>query len=86
MRKPWKNTLIIKMFDGKLGYMSLMKRLKKVWQVKGELTLTDIGCKFFIARFSNLDDYNFVLTQAGTEPGIYIGSENFPVIGPENFR
>lgn len=57
------NTLIIKMFDGKLGYMGLMKRLKKVWQLKGELTLTDIGCKFFIVRFTSLDDYNFVLTQ-----------------------
>lgn len=63
IRKPWKNTLIIRMFDGSLGYMGLMKRLKRKWQLKGEFSLTDIGCKYFIARFTNLDDLNYVLTQ-----------------------
>lgn len=31
LRKPWKHALIIKMFNSKIGYMSLMKRLKKKW-------------------------------------------------------
>ncbi|XP_010694032.2 uncharacterized protein LOC104906902 [Beta vulgaris subsp. vulgaris] len=60
---PWKHALIIKMFNGKIGYMSLIKRLKKKWELKGGLTLTDIGHDYFIARFSLLDDYNHVLTQ-----------------------
>lgn len=42
MRQPWKNYLIIKMFDGNLGYMGLMRRLKKKWNIRGELDLTDI--------------------------------------------
>lgn len=63
MRQPWRNSLIIKMFDGNLGYMGLMRRLKKKWSIKGELSLTDIGCKYFIARFTNKADYNYVLTQ-----------------------
>lgn len=63
MRKPWKNTLIIKMFNGRLGYMGLMKRLQRIWQLKGSFSLTDIGCKFFIARFTNYAYYNFVLIQ-----------------------
>ena len=63
IRKPWKNTLIIRMFDGSLGYMGLMKRLKRKWQLKGDFSLTDIGCKYFIARFNNMDDLNYVLTQ-----------------------
>ncbi|KAL2942993.1 hypothetical protein RDABS01_031341 [Bienertia sinuspersici] len=63
MKKPWKHALIIKMFDGKIGYMSLMKRSKKKWELKGGLTLTDIGYDYFIARFSSLADYNHVLTQ-----------------------
>lgn len=58
MRRPWKNTLIIKMFDGKLGYMGLMRKLKKKWSIRGELSLTYIGCKYFIARFTNEADYN----------------------------
>ncbi|XP_021755445.1 uncharacterized protein LOC110720702 [Chenopodium quinoa] len=63
MRRPWRNTLIIRMFDGSLGYMGLMKKLKRKWQLKGDMNLTDIGSKYFIARFSNADDYNYVLTQ-----------------------
>lgn len=52
LRKPWRNSLIIKMFDGKLGYMGLMRRLKKKWNIRGELALTDIGCRYFIASVS----------------------------------
>lgn len=63
IRRPWKNTLIIRMFDGSLDYMGLMKRLKRKWQLKGEFSLTDIGCKYFIARFNNIDDLNYVSTQ-----------------------
>ncbi|XP_056685894.1 uncharacterized protein [Spinacia oleracea] len=63
IRRPWKHALIIKMFDSKIGYMSLMKRLKKKWELNGGLVLTDIGHDYFIARFSNIGDYNHVLTQ-----------------------
>lgn len=63
MRRPWRNTLIVKMFDGNVGYMGLMRKLKKKWNLRGELSLTDIGHKFFIARLTNEADYNFVLIQ-----------------------
>lgn len=61
LRKPWRNS-IINMFNGKIGYMGLMRRLKKKWSLKGDLTLTDIGCKYYIARFTNNADYHHVLT------------------------
>ncbi|XP_021835968.2 uncharacterized protein [Spinacia oleracea] len=63
LRFPWKFALIVKMFDSKIGYMSLIKRLKKKWELKGGLTLTDVGHDYFIARFSAMVDYNHVLTQ-----------------------
>lgn len=63
MRKPWKHALIIKMFHGKIGYMGLMRKLKRKWSLKGDLTLTDIGFHFYIARFTNVEDYQHVLTQ-----------------------
>ena len=63
IRQPWRNTLIIKLFNAKIGYMSLMKRLKKKWELKGGMILTDIGHDYFIARFSDMRDYNHVLTQ-----------------------
>lgn len=63
LRKPWKQSLIIKMFNGKVGYMGLMRKLKRKWSLKGDMILTDIGCKYYIARFTNNEDYHHVLTQ-----------------------
>ncbi|XP_021735747.1 uncharacterized protein LOC110702350 [Chenopodium quinoa] len=63
LRQPWKTSLIIKLFSGKIGYMGLIRRLKKKWNIKGELALTDIGCNYYIARFTNKEDYSYVLTQ-----------------------
>lgn len=63
IRKPWKNTLVMKMFDGNVGYMGLMRKLGKKYNLRGEMSLTDIGHKLFIARFTNVADYNFVLIQ-----------------------
>lgn len=63
MCRPWRSALILKMLNGKLGYMALMRRLKKKWSLKGDMTLTDIGCKFYIARFTNQEDYHHILTQ-----------------------
>lgn len=40
-----------------------MKRLKQKRELKGGLILTDVGHEFFIDIFSNLGDYNYVLTQ-----------------------
>lgn len=51
------------MFHGKIGYMGLMRKLKKKWSLKGDVTLTDIGFKFYIARFTIVEDYQHVLTQ-----------------------
>lgn len=46
-----------------MGYEVLMRRLKAKWSLKGEITLTDVGHAYYVVRFSNLDDYDFVLTQ-----------------------
>lgn len=56
IRIPWKNSLIIKLFDKKLGYEVLMRRLKAKWSLKGEIALTDVGHAYYVVRFSNLDD------------------------------
>ncbi|XP_021771780.1 uncharacterized protein LOC110735912 [Chenopodium quinoa] len=63
LRLPWKNALIIKLFDKKLGYELLIKKLRLKWNLKGDIALTDVGCAYYIVRFHNLDDYEFVMTQ-----------------------
>ena len=63
LRYPWRNALIVKLFDRKLSYEVLMKRLRLKWSLKGDIALTDVGHGFYVVRFNNMEDYDFVLTQ-----------------------
>lgn len=58
-----KNALSIKLFDRKLNYEVLMKRLWLKGSLKGDIALTDVRHVFYMVRFSNMDDYKFLLTQ-----------------------
>ncbi|KAL2923955.1 Uncharacterized protein RDABS01_015446 [Bienertia sinuspersici] len=40
-----------------------MRRLSKKWQLKVQFNLTDVGCSYCVAKFSNKDDYNHVLIE-----------------------
>ncbi|XP_021846727.1 uncharacterized protein [Spinacia oleracea] len=63
LRRPWLNALIIKLFDKRLSYAVLIRRLRLKWNLKGAIALTDVGCAYYVVRFSSLEDYDFVLTQ-----------------------
>ena len=63
IRGPWRNAIIIKLFDRKLGYEVLMRRLKFKWNLKGNIALTDVGHAFYVVRFTSYEDYEFVMTQ-----------------------
>ncbi|XP_057249379.1 uncharacterized protein LOC130590827 [Beta vulgaris subsp. vulgaris] len=63
IRSPWKNAIIIKLFDKEMGYEVLMRRLKFKWQLKGSIALTDVGHAFYIVRFTSSEDYEFFMTQ-----------------------
>jgi len=70
--RPWRNALIVKLFDKWVGYMQLKKRLKTVWSLKGDFALIDIDCDYYIARFTNLDDRHHVMNQ-----GPWLISDNY---------
>ena len=63
IRGPWRNAIIIKLFDKKMGYEALMRRLKFKWSLKGAIALTDVGHAYYVVRFTNYEDYEFVMTQ-----------------------
>lgn len=63
LRMPWKYSLIIKLFDKRLSYAVLIRRLKLMWSLKGEIALTDVGCAYYVARFTSMADYDFIMTQ-----------------------
>jgi len=62
-RQPWKNALIIKMFQKGVGFLRLQRSLTAKWKLKGDFSLIDIGCDYYVTRFTNLDDNRHVLTR-----------------------
>ncbi|XP_074287844.1 uncharacterized protein LOC141612999 [Silene latifolia] len=49
--------------DDAICYLSLMRKLQAKWSIKGKLTLTDLTCPYYIARFTSREDYEHVVTQ-----------------------
>jgi len=75
LRHPWRNALIIKMFDKGIGFMQLRRGLRKKWALKGDFSLIDIGFDYYVTRFSEREDYEYVLTQ-----GPWMLGDNYVVI------
>ena len=75
LREPWKNTLIIRMFDKGIGYLQLKRRLKTKWALKGDFSLIDIGCDYYVTRFTNMEDCDHVITK-----GPWMIGDNYLVI------
>ncbi|KAJ8433409.1 hypothetical protein Cgig2_026673 [Carnegiea gigantea] len=42
------------------------------WALKGDFSLIDIGCDYYVTRFTNPEDYTYVMTQ-----GPWMLSDNF---------
>ncbi|KAJ8431280.1 hypothetical protein Cgig2_007613 [Carnegiea gigantea] len=75
LRDPWRKALIIRMFDKGIGYLQLKQRLKTKWALKGDFSLIDIGCDYYVTRFTNMDDYDHVLLN-----GPWMLGDNYLVI------
>ena len=61
IRKPWQQTLIIKLMGRRVGYMFLIQRLKSLWRLRGDFTFTDLGNDFYLTKFANIEDRAHVL-------------------------
>jgi len=72
---PWRNALIIRMLDKGIGYLQLKRRLKTKWALKGDFSLIDIGCQYYVTQFTNIDDYEHVLLN-----GPWMIGDNYLVI------
>ncbi|KAJ8447219.1 LOW QUALITY PROTEIN: hypothetical protein Cgig2_030450 [Carnegiea gigantea] len=62
LHEPWRNALIIKMFDKGIGFLQLKRHLKTKWAMKGDFSLIDIGHDYYVTRFTNVEDYDHVMT------------------------
>lgn len=57
LRKPWQNSLIVKLLGKRIGLNLLKDRLGKLWQPSGEIEVIDLDFEFFVVRFSDRVDY-----------------------------
>ena len=52
IRAPWSDTLIVKVFGRIVGFTYLHSKLMALWKPAGRMDCVDLGCDFFLIRFS----------------------------------
>ncbi|KAI8019915.1 Uncharacterized protein LOK49_LG04G01321 [Camellia lanceoleosa] len=62
IREPWKQCLIVRLADAKVGYNLFVNRMRKVWNLQANFETLDIGNGFFILKFKMMEDYTKVFT------------------------
>lgn len=60
-RKPWRNSVIIKLVGRKIGYHYLLKCIQTTWKTQSFIMLIDLPSNFFIIRFASRLNYNTAL-------------------------
>lgn len=59
LRKPWKQSLIIKVMGNKVGYAYLLRRLNTIWHPKSRMELITLENDYFLVKFNSVCDYEF---------------------------
>ncbi|XP_028053714.1 uncharacterized protein LOC114258058 [Camellia sinensis] len=62
IRKPWASSLIIRLLGKSIGYKMLCTRVKNLWGLQEEFSAIDLGCNYFLFKFSNPEDFTKVHT------------------------
>lgn len=63
IRRPCWKTLILKVLGRRVGYKFLERRVNQLWNPKGLVTLANLGNDYYLARFSNDEDYDKALLE-----------------------
>lgn len=58
LRRPWRQTLIVKVMGRTIGYNYLFRLNKALWKPKVPTSLVALENDYFIVRFSSIDDYD----------------------------
>lgn len=61
LRKPWKHTLIVKVWGRQVGYAHLLRRITMLWKPKAKLDLIAMENNYYLAKFYYVDDYEYAL-------------------------
>ncbi|KAK9175188.1 hypothetical protein WN944_027194 [Citrus x changshan-huyou] len=61
--EPWEHSVVVKTLGRNLGYCALSFRLNKVWRSTTGFGIIDLANDYFLIRFNNEKDVEFVLTE-----------------------
>lgn len=59
LRRPWRQSLIIKVMGKKVGYTYLLRRLNTIWNPKSRMELITLDNDYFLVKFGSITDYEF---------------------------
>lgn len=57
MGSKWKNSLIIRLMGGTMGFMQLNRRIQTLWGHSGQVNLSFLGNGYMLATFRSKEDY-----------------------------
>ncbi|XP_045797590.1 uncharacterized protein LOC123891736 [Trifolium pratense] len=58
---PYKECLVVKLLDKRLGYNMMKTNLEAIWKLKGGFDLMEVGNSFFMVKFAEEEDKNKVI-------------------------
>ncbi|KAI9072351.1 hypothetical protein K1719_045683 [Acacia pycnantha] len=60
--KPFRHTLVVKLLGRQPSYGFMVKKLKQIWERKGQIDVFDLENDFYLVNFQKIDDYMEPLT------------------------
>ncbi|KAI9108458.1 hypothetical protein K1719_020649 [Acacia pycnantha] len=60
--KPFRRTLVVKLLGRQPSYGFMVKKLKQIWERKGQIDIFDLENDFYLVNFQKMDDYMEALT------------------------
>lgn len=60
-RRPWMNSLIIKLVGRTISYQDLWRRIQSMWRTETEPFLVDLSNNFFIVKLTKKEEYDCAL-------------------------
>lgn len=58
-RRPWRQSLIIKVLGRRVGYTYLLNRIRSLWKPKALIEMMALENDYFLVRFASLMDYQY---------------------------
>lgn len=71
-RRPWRNSLIIKLVGRSVRYHYLWKRIQAMGWTKTKSMLIDLGTDFYIAKLFGREEYDRAISE-----GLWMIGENY---------